>query len=374
MSLGLSRLEIDGENADRIAFFQAVYEGFQRAAKAVQGTVDYFYNIAGHTICLRFAGKALVPQLTPAFAHLEAEPVLKPALTVCLWDTASTHTRMPLLVSSLVHFLRLRWWELMDSRRQIKGYNDHRIRSAFHLGPDILSLLDVGQNLAVYWVMDAAQIPYYERGYPLQTILNWWTASHGHQYIHAAAVGTLAGGLLLAGKGGCGKSTTALACLDSDLKFASDDYSLVAIDPMPRVYSLYNTAKLKGLEDIERFPLLAPMISNVDRLNEEKAMLFLYEHHQEKMVSEFPLRAILLPQITGRLETKLRPVKPVAALRALAPSTILQLPGTGQEAFRLMSSLVKQVPCHVLELGTEISRIPEVIIGLLNSEAGKLRC
>jgi hypothetical protein len=372
MNPGLSHVDVDGENADRIAFFRAVYEGFSRAANST-GTVDYYFKIADRNICLRFAGTGLVPQLTPALAHLEAEPVSEPALTVCLWDTASTNTRMPLLVSSLINFLRLRWWELLDPRREIKGYNDHRIRSAFHLGPDILSLLDMQQNLALYWVMDAAEIPYYERGYPLQTILNWWAANHGHQYVHAAAVGTEAGGVLIGGKGGCGKSTSALSCIDSDLKFLSDDYSLVALDPFPRVYSLYNTAKLKGIEDIQRFPLLAPMISNADHLDEEKAMIFLHEHLPEKIVSEFPLRAILLPQVAGTTETKLHPAKPVAALRTLAPTTILQLSGTGQEAFRLMSGLVKRVPCYTLELGTEIYRIPEVIINLLNSDSCRLR-
>ena len=371
MSPNHSRLDIDGENADRIAFFQAVEEGFHRAVKAVQGPVEYFYKIAGHTICLRFAGRALVPQVTSALAHLESDRVAKPALTVSLWDTVSTQTGMPLLVSSLIQLLRLRWWELLDSRREIKGFNDHRIRSAFHLGPDILSLLDIQQNQALYWVMDASQIPYYERGSPLQTILNWWAANHGCQYVHAGAVGTEAGGVLLAGKGGCGKSTAALACIGSRLKYASDDYSLVAINPTPRAYSLYSTAKLKGIEDIRRFPLLAPMIDNMDRLDEEKAMIFLHEHHPEKIVSEFPLRAILLPQFTGKPETKLHPAKPVAALRALAPSTILQLAGAGQEAFRLMSALVQRVPCYIFETGTEISRIPEVILSLLNSEAAK---
>ena len=373
MSPGISHVDEDVKNTDRIAFFRAVYEGFTRAAKAVKGTVDCFYKIADRTICLHFAGTGLVPQLSPALAHLETEPVLKPALTVCLWDTASTNTEMPLLVSSLIHFLRLRWWELLDTRREIKGYNDHRIRSAFHLGPDILSLLDLQQDLALYWVMDASKIPYYERGYPLQTILNWWAINHGHQYVHAAAVGTEAGGLLLAGKGGCGKSTISMACIDSDLKFAGDDYSLVAIDPFPRVYSLYNTAKLKGIEDIRRFPLLASMICNLDRLDEEKGMLFLHKYRPEKIVSEFPLRAILLPRISGKSETKLHPAKPMEALRTLAPSTILQLSGTGQEAFRLMSALVKQVPCFTFEVGTEISKIPEVIINLLSSESYKSR-
>ena len=36
------------------------------------------------------------------------------------------------------------------------------------------------------------------------------------QYVHAGAVGNKNGGILLVGKGGSGKSSTALACLKSD--------------------------------------------------------------------------------------------------------------------------------------------------------------
>ncbi|MFM6846780.1 MAG: serine kinase, partial [Dolichospermum sp.] len=77
-------------------------------------------------------------------------------------------------------------------------------------------------------------------------------------------------------------------------------------------------------------------------------------------------KAVLVPQITGKLETHLRPMSAGAALRALAPSTIFQLAGSGQTALQIMSSLVKQVPCYVLQLGTDMVQIPDVILRLLS--------
>ena len=353
------------EEHDRLTYFQELCRGFQRAEGAAGDPIDRFYSFAGHTARFRFAGPALVPLLTPAIAHLETAPA-PPLLTVWVWDSVSTDTRMPLLVSSLVSLLRLRWWEQLDIRREIKGYNSQRIRTTFHLGPDILSALDTQQHLAVYWVEDARQIPYYEKGYPFTSILSWWLEELGCQFVHAAAVGTPTGGVLLPGKGSSGKSTTTLACVEAGLYFLSDDYSLVVSDPSPSAHSVYNTAKLKGKEDIDRFPRVLPMIANRDRLGEEKALIFLQEHCPERIVRGFPIKAILVPKITGQSHTRLEAATPGTAFRAFAPSTIIQLSGAGQSAFRAMSSLVKRVPCYVLELGTRVSEIPEVIQRVLS--------
>ncbi len=357
------------EEQEQLTYFQMIHAGFERAAQ-VAGMIEFFYAIGGYTVCLRFAGLGLVPYLTPAIAHLATAPTT-PDLTICLWDNASTSTRLPLLIGSLVELLEANWTNYLGPRKEVKGYDGDRIRSNFHIGPNILSVIDRQQNLACYWIADAQNLPYWEKGSPLQTILNWWTSDHHRQYVHAGAVGTATGGVLLAGKGGSGKSSTALACIDSPLVYASDDYCLLSTEPTPYVYSLYNTAKLKGQEDLERFPRLAPFVNNRDRIGQEKAMLFLHQHHPKKVVSGFPIRAVLLPQVTGKSDTQLRPTTGSTALRALAPSTILQLSGSGQTAFQMMSNLVKQVPCYVLELGTDVAQIPDVILRLLlQSEEG----
>jgi hypothetical protein len=273
---------------------------------------------------------------------------------------------MPLLISSLLDLITIKWWDILDPRQDIKGLNSDRIRSNFHIGPNILSLLDTEQNIALYWLENAEQLPYWEHGSPLRTILNWWTSDRDRQYVHAGAVGNHAGGVLLAGKGGSGKSTTALSCLNSNLTYASDDYCLIGHNPVPYVYSLYNTAKLKGLADIERFPHLRPLISNSDRLDEEKAMIFLKKHYPEKVVKGFPIKAILVPKVTGKTDTKLQKTTAIVALKALAPSTMFQLSGSGEKAFQTMSKLVKQVPCYVLEVGTDLAQIPDVISQLIS--------
>jgi hypothetical protein len=170
--------------------------------------------------------------------------------------------------------------------------------------------------------------------------------------------------VLLVGRGGSGKSTTAAACLGSALRYAADDYCALRLSPTPFVDSLYSSGKVNA-PDVARFPHLEPALSNRDRLGHEKALYFLAGLAPEALSAGFPLRAILLPRVAGGSETRATPVAPAAGLRALAPSTIFQTPGAGEPDFRRLSALVTQVPCFDLALGTELAAIPDVILGVL---------
>ena len=347
---------IRGEDDSPAVFFETVHRAFQQAEQFAGGSLDRFYSMGGYTIRLRFAGSALVSGITPALEHLAVVPSPTSDLTICMCDSTSTGINMPPPL-----------WpaDVYVARGDIKGYSGGDIQIAFYIGPKILNVLDNKQNLAFYWIRDGYQLPYYESGSPLRIILHWWMRNHGRQYVHAGAVGTVAGGVLLAGKGGSGKSTTALACLDSPLVYASDDYCLLTNKPVPYVYSLYNSAKLDA-DNIHRLPYLVSFISNSDRLHEEKALLFLHKHYPDKVATGFPIQAILLPRVTERPETTLTPASPIASLKALAPNTIFQLPGAGQAAFQTLAQFVRQVPRYYLEVGTNVSQIPDVILGLLS--------
>ncbi len=349
---------------DQLAYFNLVQEGFERAGEAA-GVVERDFAIAEQTLRLRFAGPALVEGLSRAFAHLAVEPHGDPDFTVCIWDSRSTGAPLPLLIDTMVEFIRRNRWEALGEQHTIKRYHGERIRTLFHFGPHILMALDQERAMATYWLEDAATLPYYEKGYPLSRLLNWWLEKAPLQLIHAAAVGTPEGAVLLPGKSGSGKSTTTLTCLQSSLFLLSDDTTLVRCDPTPHAYSLFSTAKVLTQDKFRRLPFLAGHASNPHHAPDEKALFFLNEHFPERLLRAAPLRAILVPHITGEPDSRVTPASRGEALLALGPSTLLQLPNAGQKAFTMLSALVRRLPCYRLELGTDMEQIPLVIARLL---------
>lgn len=80
-----------------------------------------------------------------------------------------------------------------------------------------------------------------------------------------------------------------------------------------------------------------------------------------KLATGFPLKAILIPRVTGRVDTTLTPAPAMTGLSALTLSTVHQLPGAGPAALQLIKRLTDQLPCYYLELGTDLAQIPRVI-------------
>ncbi len=344
-----------------VSYFQSVAALFEQAAHAGGGCVERYFTIAGFPVRLRFAGTALTLSMTGALQHLSTPEQHQPAFTINLWDTASTGVAMPPPP-----------WnpEALLARGVIDGYNDHRIYTAFQHGSSAVSLLDNVRDVGIFWVPSAEQLVYWEKGAPLRALLHWWLANHNRQLVHAAAIGDGESGVLIVGKGGSGKSTTALTCLHGGLSYAGDDYAVIGLDATPTVYSLYNSAKLDS-NHLQRFPHLVPQISNRNRLDQEKALLFVSNHYPDCVARQFQVSAILVPRLTGKIETTISPISTALALRSLAPSTIFQLPRAGNETFKFLAEFVKGIPCYSLELGTDLSQIPLTIKQLLQERRNR---
>lgn len=338
-----------------LAFFHEMHQVFQFAA-ASSGTVDRYYRLGGYVVRLSFAGDALLPVFCSALSHL-ATASAQPDLTICLWDSGSTGVRRPAVP----------WREHYAVRGEVEGYNTERIYTVFDHESFGLSMLDSARNLAVLWAADTERIPYWIKGAPLRTILHWWMGGRGKQLVHSAAVGTSAGGVLLVGKGGSGKSTAALASLEAGLLYAGDDYVIVSDDPRPCAFSLYNSAKVAP-DRLAAFPGLAAYIDNAERLDAEKALLFIRGAHAKQLSAGFPLSAVLVPRVTGLRNTIIRKAPRAASLAALAPSTIFGHPRGGEAEFRFLAKLVKRLPAYVLECGTDLTQIPQAITDLLSGK------
>lgn len=346
----LRRAEITPEQ-----FFAETEAAFERALAASGGAISRDFCIAGGSARLNFAGSILVEPLTRALAHLASTPLVTPGLTVGLWDVASTGIRLPPSP-----------WSVDDygAKGEILGYGDEAVLAAFQLDTLSLLLYHRRKRRAYYVTLDAAKLPSYETSAPLRAIWYWWTRERGLQLVHAGAVGTQAGGILLAGSGGAGKSNTALVCLQSELGYASDDYCLVQPEPAPSVYSLFSSAKTQRA-DLARLPFLQNALSNPAGTETDKGVYFLHEHFPERIIRSFPLRALLILRVKGQRDTSIVPATAAEALLALGPSTRSQLPYAGGEVLVRIAQIVRRVPCSHLNLGTDTSQIPRAILDFL---------
>jgi hypothetical protein len=233
----------------------------------------------------------------------------------------------------------------------------------------VLHLVDIANKKAFFFKRDASPLPYWEAGSPFRPVLHSWLSGLGFQFVHGGAVGENGGGVLLVGRGGSGKSTTALLCLNAGMLYAGDDYCAVDCDTPFYLHSLYNTAKLLP-RDVDRFPELRPRIWNPQALVEhssDKATFFLADVAPDQMSLGFPLRALLIPRVTAGTGTYLTPCGRLEALAAMAPSTVAQLPNAGQPDIERMAAIAAGLPSFILHLGSDLTQIPDVVRGVLRS-------
>jgi hypothetical protein len=339
----------------RPATLVGLRDDFARAAGEAGGAVDLFLSVAARTLRILFAGGAVAHALGPAFAHLEA-PEHTPALTLHVWDRAAPPT------------FALNGGIEVEATTSGPGpsyyYESLNFRALHQPATDALSVLNAEAEVGWFWVPDATALPYWDYTAPFRHLLSWWLAAQGLRHVHAGAVGTEAGGVLLVGPGGAGKSTTALASLlDERLRYAGDDYVAVGFEHEPTVHSLYGAGKLHR-DDVRRFPALSGALED-DGRRDQKAVFYIEQVFPGRSIPGFPLRAIVLPRVTDRRAPRVLPGTQAAALSALAPSTIFQLHPPAPTALSQMAELVRSVPTFVLELGTDIEAIPAEILRLL---------
>lgn len=353
--------------SEQVAFFAQCHERFLKAAGSA-GAFDHFYQVAGATVRLMFAGEHLVPYVTPALEHLRVQTVDHPPdLTLCIWDTASTSIKM--IPPPCTH-------ESFTDRGEVWGFNSSRIKFAFFWTEYSVYLMDHSTKMGIYWVPKAEALPYWAQAAPLRTLFHWWMEKNGCQLLHGAAVGTDDGAVLLTGKGGVGKSTTALSCLRAGFRYLADDYVIVRLDPEPLAYSLYCTAKLNA-DHIVNFPQLVNLVRNPHKLDREKAVMSLYPQFESQIISAMPLKAVLVPELVNRGETRLTPAPSWKIQSATSFTTMSQLPHVGRHTLDFVRRLSSTVPGFALELAKDSSKVPMAISGLLerlgDDEANQLR-
>jgi hypothetical protein len=351
----LVRAPKSGAAAPVAAFFDRVLAQFEDAAE--QGTLrNHTRRVGPWKIEQRHLGPGLEDLICPAFRHLPLLAGERADLIVYCGELESTSLDLGPMP-----------WRRADLGRQgeIANLAATDLRASWDPEARTVQILDRRRAIGLVLVQSRRYFRSWDRSFPLRNILHWWAGPTAGQLMHAGALGTPEGGVLLLGAGGAGKSTTTLSCLGSALRIAGDDFVLVDGTPPATVYSLYGTAKLAG-STLARFPGLAARLGEPDGRIEEKSLFFLDRIERGALIERFPLKALLALDVVDDGDTRILPMSAAAALQACAPNTMFLLPGDGEIAFGKIARLTRSLPCYRLKLGGDLSQIPWRIVEFLD--------
>lgn len=313
-------------------------ESWRQAAPApLQERVSVF----GSAVDLRFASPEQAAHLLPPFRHIVGPGGGDAALTILVSDE-TTH---PAFLDSTP------WKPQIDAcAGAILMANNGPLHMQFNPDSRVFSLVDTQAGLARYHVASLNGLPWYERSAPMRMLLHWMCETNGMTLVHAGAVGLGDACVLLTGRGGSGKSTTAAACALAGMRYLGDDYVALRKDGATAAASLYCSAKVNG-DMLARMP--AARAVNPGREAGEKAVLFLDAACGPDARRPAPIAAVLAPRVSGH-GPAVRRIPALKAFAEISSSTIFQMPGSGQATFRALRELFQDIPVHALDLSPDL--------------------
>jgi hypothetical protein len=329
--------------------FADTADGFARA-ETILGAVEADIAVAGHRFRIRLAGEALAHALLPALERCRApgHDPLEPTAEFCAWDSAESGIDPPRPPWSRGDYL---------PRDEVRGSGEAGIDASYALADRILALWRRSDRRGLFWANDGRALPAWEPTAPLRNLFSWALVDFGLVLAHAAVVGTAAGGVLLAGRGGSGKSTTAMVCVDAGWRYVSDDYCVLDASEQPTAHALYGTAKLWP-EALARLPRLAAAAAY--QRDDAKLILDLTGSFSGSLTECLPLRAVVVPTVAPATGT-LRRLPVAAGARALAPSTLFQIPGARGSSLGVIAEILRRVPVFGLDVGPDFEAIPDAL-------------
>lgn len=309
---------------------------------------SFVFGSLGSIQCV-YGSQNSADRLFRACSHIASEDIADPDITFYFLDEQSAGFNLPELP-----------WDLTQIGVQgvIDDLSTGDLKAVWQFGSDVLYLYHRIEKWGLFWTHDVSKLPHWELSFPLRYPVTWMFEERNALMVHAGAVGTRKGAVLLVGKSGSGKSTTSISALQHGMQFLGDDYVLASTPPSPRVYSLFSAVKASSRT-------LAELKSDGSTLTQyplgtteetEKRVTYLEDYFGRQIVSDLPLIAMIHPVIANQHAPEMTTTTAGKMLKTCAPSTIFQIPCDRPRAFNKLRLISESLPCFEFRLCPDLNR------------------
>jgi hypothetical protein len=344
---------------DAAARYEAMSRAFEKARGAGRGSAEFSFSMSGVPTRLQVAGGALGKRVVRPFQHRAT-----PGLRIDLWDETETGIACEGCAVDDSVSTWGEWKCSADGRFLI-----HHRKTAFEM-------YDREEQRILGWSVGPLHVSHHERGRPLLRLLMQWHRDNGLQLIHAGLVALDGFGVLMVGKSGSGKSTTALLCALDGMDFLSEDFLAIGRSPDGSYvgHSIYGSAKLHP-DHLLRFPRLGEVALGPEHAEDDKSLLFLEDVPGARLVSQVQIGAVVCPRVTDAPNSRFRQIGRGEALMHLAPSTLVLLNCYGlglrrgdvvAKSLDEFGKMLDTCPSYRLELGRDTSTVVPAVRRIIN--------
>lgn len=342
-------------------FFAKSLQSFEKACEVLKNESQFYFSLAGKQLLIRSAGTNLQNTTCQALKHIENFPTnidTTSIFEIITWDERESGIPIPTTP-----------WESPTNLRDdslMQFHLEHFFVSQLN-NQTILFINNHATNQAICIIKDATKLNNGFLSSPYFKIIAVWASNNNLNILHAGCVSFKDKGVLIVGRSGKGKSSTSVQCMIGGLNYLSDDYILMDLnDEKPMAYSMFNSGKLKN-KHIERFSKIDGKYRQGILDQNDKPLLFLYPYFKDQIIRSTEIHAIIVPNITTEELASYHTISEIEALRALAPSTLIQLKINNLNTLNTLSNLTRTLPNYELNIGSNLDHISTKVKELIEA-------
>lgn len=310
-------------------------------------------EIRGISICIHFLNEKAKEIFSRPFSHLETKTNENPEFDIYVIHGGPAGEPID-------------GWKRFENdsseERKLLIYSNDGTHILYNYESQVLAGYESQGKKAYYYIPNMDMLPFYEKAAPMRMIFHHFAQDHGMMLVHGGSIAMDGHGVLMAGKGGSGKTTTTICAALDGFDYLGDDYVILDAESKT-IYSLYSSGKIRW--DSEK---LLPELGSlaVNNRDEDKGYFFMNEIN-DRVRKSVRLYAVIIPQLGGEKPSYSR-ASGITALRVLSSSTIFQMPGSGQRMLGDISQLLRNIPVYEMTLGRDVShnnrKLEQLIKGL----------